>query len=114
MHAIFGQEFRNLRTNAVLFLDDPCHALCTVGFYVFRQGIQGFTGHLIAEPLCYDTADAAAALQCTLKHLKSAALYRIGKVGQFHVKTHIRLVRAETIHCLAVGETEERRLDIQV
>ena len=64
------------------------------------------------QTLGVERADHAAAVEGTAKHFEFAAGKNVADIDDLLRPTRVRLVAAESVHCLAIGHARERRLDL--
>ena len=101
-----GEEFCIGGRDILAVLFQPGNALCSVGLCIFGERINLLAGEACAALDIY-AANGAARFNGTGKNLKAAACGKVGEVTQLHSEAHIRLVRAEAVHSLVVGQTEQ-------
>ena len=85
---------------------EPSKSLCLVGLDELYQRINLLTGEAGAA-LDIDGTYGTAVLHRTREHLEAAILHYLGEIGQLISKANVGLVRAEALHCLGIGHTNE-------
>ena len=99
--------------SAILSDGNVSQSLCPEAFCILHQGVDLLTRHG-SLPVSVDTAHGTACFQSIFKYGKFAAADHIGHILQFHAKTQIRLIGAESVHRLAPCHSRNRKLQIEI